>query len=84
MSILYVVATPLGNLEDLTSLNLFNNQLTGELPPEIGNLTSLQNLWLYNNQLTGEIPQEVCDLIESNNLDINYILNGNNLTYTCE
>jgi len=36
------------------------------------------------NQLTGEIPPEVCDLIASNNLDIYYILDGNNLTNTCE
>ena len=42
---------------------------------------------LSNNQLTGEIPPEVCDLIESNNLDyfnMRYILDGNNLTNTCE
>jgi len=41
-------------------------------------------LRLYNNQLTGEIPQEVCDLIESINLNINYILDGNNLINTCD
>ena len=52
--------------------------------PEIGQLTNLTILWVWNNQLVGEIPQEVCDLIESNNLVINYILNGNNLINTCE
>ena len=39
---------------------------------------------LMNNQFTGDIPQEVCDLIESNNLDINNILDDNaNLINTC-
>jgi len=41
-------------------------------------------LALSSNQLTGEIPQEVCNLIESNNLDMDDILNGNNLTNTCD
>ena len=67
------------------SINLINQELTGSIPPEIGCLTNLGYLWLYNNQLTGEIPPEVCDLIESNNLDMNYILYGNeNLINTCD
>jgi hypothetical protein len=42
-------------------------------------------LSLSYNQLSGEIPQEVCDLIESNNLDIDNILFGNeNLINTCD
>jgi len=36
-----------------------------------------------NNQLTGEIPQSVCDLIYNNDLNISYIINGNNLINTC-
>ena len=78
------IPSEIGNLTNLTFINLFGNQLTGEIPSEIGNLTNLTSLYLYDNQLTGEIPQEVCDLIESNNLDINQILDGNNLTNTCE
>ena len=54
------------------------------LPLEIGNITSVIDLYLYHNQLTGEIPPEVCDLIESNNLNIFWILEGNNLINTCE
>jgi len=41
-------------------------------------------LALSSNQLTGEIPQEVCALIESNNLNMNAILPGNNLINTCD
>ena len=74
----------LGNLTSLTNINLRNNQLTGEIPSEIGQLTNLTQLWLRNNQLSGEIPEEVCNLIESNNLSINDILDGNNLINTCE
>ena len=77
----------IGNLTNLTVLMLFLNQLTGTIPSEIGNLTNLgvdDALQLYNNQLSGQIPQEVCDLIESNNLNINFILNDNNLINTCD
>jgi len=41
-------------------------------------------LALSSNQMTGEIPPEVCDLIESNNLNMHYLLPGNNLINTCE
>jgi len=74
----------IGNLTNLINLGLHNNQLTGSIPPEIGNLTNLTYLYLIDNQLSGDIPPEVCDLIESNNLNINHTLVGNNLTNTCE
>ena len=45
-----------------TGLNLWYNELTGEIPPEIGNLTNLTHLNLSSNQLTGEIPESICDL----------------------
>jgi len=79
------IPSEIGNLTNLTYLNLRNNQLTGEIPSEIGYLTNLTYLGLYDNQLTGEIPPEVCDLMESNNIDMNNILAGNeNLINTCE
>ena len=72
-------------IQNTTELDLSNRELTGEIPPEIGNLTNLNVLMLSWNQLTGEIPQELCDLIESNNLNISYILDGNeNLINTCD
>ena len=46
----------------VTALLLRNNQLSGEIPPELGNLTSLILLSLSRNQLTGEIPSELSNL----------------------
>ena len=40
-------------------MRLDDNQLTGEIPPEIGNLTNMTYLALSNNQLTGSIPPEI-------------------------
>ena len=74
----------IGDLTNLQYLYLYSNQLTGEIPPEIGNLTNLTGLSLGKNQLSGEIPQQVCDLIESNNLNMEDILYGNNLINTCD
>ena len=52
----------IGNLTNLTYLDLENNQLTGSIPSEIGNLTNLTYLDLGENQLTGEIPTELYNL----------------------
>ena len=51
----------IGNLINLTSLDLHGNQLTGPIPPEIGNLTNLKILNFTENQLTGIIPNEICN-----------------------
>ena len=40
----------------VTVLNLRDNGLSGELPPELGNLSRLRELRLRDNQLSGEIP----------------------------
>ena len=54
----------IGNLINLTYLNLSSNQLTGEIPDEIGNLINLTNLYLPDNQLTGMIPAEICNIAD--------------------
>jgi Leucine-rich repeat (LRR) protein len=40
-------------------LRLYENQLSGALPPELSNLPNLTELVLHNNQLGGEIPSEL-------------------------
>ena len=64
------------SVEDTDTLNLYNNQLTGTIPPEIGNLTNLTYLVLVGNQLTGEIPSEIGNLTNLTSLQ----LFGNQLT----
>ncbi|MDD9994217.1 MAG: hypothetical protein OXS35_00510, partial [Dehalococcoidia bacterium] len=45
----------------VVELNLHDNQLSGEMPPELGNLSSLEVLLLSGNQLSG-IPPELGNL----------------------
>ncbi len=49
------------------ALNLMNNQLSGEIPPELGNLAGLEWLDLGGNQLSGEIPPELGNLYSLTN-----------------
>ena len=63
----------------LSSLYLDNNQLEGEIPPQLANLpvltydleteqmitSGLTNFDISGNNLTGEIPQEVCDMLQT-------------------
>ena len=66
----------MGNLARLGFLYLNDNQLTGEIPPELGNLADLQQLALGENQLSGEIPPEFGNLPYLTELR----LDGNQLT----
>jgi len=68
----------IGNLINLDSLILKENQFSGIIPPEIGSLINLINLDLGGNQLSGEIPPEIGLLTNLNILD----LAGNQLAGT--
>ena len=57
-------------------LSLNENDLTGEIPPELSNLPNLQRLILYGNDLTGEMPSELGSLANLQRLS----LSGNALT----
>ena len=46
----------------LTGLDLAENRLSGEIPPELGNLAHLEALSLRDNHLTGEIPAQLGNL----------------------
>ncbi|KAF7127696.1 hypothetical protein RHSIM_Rhsim11G0146000 [Rhododendron simsii] len=46
-------------LVNLVSLQLFENQFSGEIPVEFGEFKSLQNLSLYTNKLSGSLPQKI-------------------------
>jgi Leucine-rich repeat (LRR) protein len=60
----------------VTILNLWVNNMTGTIPPEIGNLTELTNLQFAINNLSGVIPPELGNLIKLEQLS----LNDNNFT----
>ena len=75
-------SAPLGEWHGVTveddrvvELALANNNLVGEIPPELGQLDALTGLYLVNNRLEGEIPPELGQLgrlqvldLENNNL----------------
>ena len=50
------------NRWNVHELSLNDNQLTGQLPPEMGELYNVKGLYFDNNQLTGQIPPELGNL----------------------
>ena len=58
-------------MTNLTLLQLYDNQLSGEIPSELGNLTELTNLILSANQLTGTIPAGLGNLTNLQGLGLN-------------
>ena len=51
-------------------LLLADNNLSGEIPPELGNLSSLEFLVLADNNLSGEIPPELGNLSNLKSLSL--------------
>ena len=51
-----------GRCPVLKRLWLYDNQLTGAIPPALGSLSGLISLLLHENQLTGRIPAELGSL----------------------
>ncbi len=53
-------------------ISLFDNGLTGPVPPEIGQLTALIYLDLGSNELSGSLPPELGDLTNLQTLSLNH------------
>ncbi|KAL8499026.1 hypothetical protein ACS0TY_022113 [Phlomoides rotata] len=56
------VPNDIGNLTNLVSLQLRNNDLSGIIPPTFTHLHTLQGLNLGFNLLSGIVPEDLCDL----------------------
>jgi len=56
----------------LEYLELFSNQLSGIIPPELGNLSNLKLLNLAFNELIGSIPPELGNLANLEYLSLTY------------
>ena len=54
----------------VVGLSLYNNELEGELPPELGRLSRLWHLSLGSNDLAGRIPLELGNLSDLRYLDL--------------
>ena len=52
----------------VTELDLYDNQLRGEIPSELGDLSNLESLYLSGNRLSGCIPEGLRD-VKDNDLD---------------
>lgn len=59
-----------GSAGRVTELVLRDNNLVGQIPPELGDLANLESLELHYNQLSGEIPPELGDLASLITLDL--------------
>ncbi|XP_044474468.1 receptor-like protein kinase 7 [Mangifera indica] len=59
-----------GFLTNLVSLQLFENQFSGEVPAELGQFKKLVNLSLFSNQLTGPLPKELGSWAEFDFIDV--------------
>ncbi len=68
-----VIPDSIGNLTNLSFLDLGSNNLTGVIPQSIGNLTALDSLNLFNNNLNGAIPDSIGSLLNLTDLNL-----GNN------
>jgi hypothetical protein len=65
----YGVACQSGHV---TELVLFDNGLSGPLPPEIGDVTNLRVIRMFNNQLSGSLPPELGSLSSLMELDLGF------------
>lgn len=49
----------MGELRNLTWLDLSYNRISGSIPPELGLVNNVENINLAHNQLSGHAPSEL-------------------------
>ncbi|KAK3031270.1 hypothetical protein RJ639_035570 [Escallonia herrerae] len=57
-------------LSNLVSLQLFENNFSGDVPEELGDFKKLVNLSLYTNRLTGSLPLKLGSWSDFNFIDV--------------
>ncbi|MEM6319989.1 MAG: 3-coathanger stack domain-containing protein [Bacteroidota bacterium] len=73
------IPASLGNLSQITHINLSDNSLLGNIPTTIWDLSTLKNLDLASNSLSGSLPAAIgnLDSLQVLRLHLNYLLGGN-------
>ncbi|XP_060212186.1 leucine-rich repeat receptor protein kinase MSP1-like [Lycium barbarum] len=64
------IPTDVWSLENLETLDLTDNRLTGQLSPTISNLRNLKHLVLDDNGFSGSLPSTICELKELRELSV--------------
>ncbi|GLT26044.1 hypothetical protein SLA2020_011340 [Shorea laevis] len=71
------IPASIGNLSQLTDLDLYSSNLSGQIPPSLANLTQLTSLDLSDNQFSGPIPFHASRFSKLRTLDLSSnLLNG--------
>jgi len=60
----------LASLNNLESLHLYKNNISGQIPNEFGDFQYLSDLSLYLNNLTGPLPQNLGSLSDFTSIDV--------------
>jgi len=71
-----VIPPEIGNMLNITDIDLHQNSIGGTLPKEIGNLSKLLYFQIFANQISGSIPSEIGNLVRLEKL----VLSDNNFT----
>jgi hypothetical protein len=66
------IPTSIGDLVNLTVLNLGGNKVSGSIPGSLSNLSTLEDLLLFENSLNGQIPSSLANISTLRFIDLNH------------
>ena len=68
----FTLGDHLGDLAELSEIDLPGVGLSGTIPASIGKLQKLRKLWLYRTRLSGTLPKELWRVASMEDLDLAY------------